>query len=350
MNENVKTWAAFDIGGANIKAAHSSAAPRSAAFELWKRPEGLAGMLEALVRGYPRFDGVLLTMTAELCDCFETKSEGVGAVIDAVESVAAGRPVRVWGNDGGFHRPEVARERPMLVAAANWLAPAESAARLIPSGPGILIDIGTTTTDLIPTLDGRVVARGRSDTQRMQTGELVYAGCRRTPICALATELPHRGVSTGISAELFATTHDVYLTLGRIAEDPTDRTTADGRPATREFARDRLARMIGADREEFNADDAVEFAAAAHEALLARLLRAAQVATSATSGRPAAAIVGGSGEFLARELATKLLPDGGAITGLAEVWGVEASRAACAVALLERIAEDEAEGSGGTQA
>src|SRR5438445_198069 len=81
-------------------------------------------------------------------------------------------------------------------------------------GPALLIDIGSTTTDLIPMDRGTVAARGRSDTERLQAGELVYAGIRRTPLCALATELPFRGIPTGLAAELFASTLDVYLTLG----------------------------------------------------------------------------------------------------------------------------------------
>ena len=111
-----------------------------------------------------------------------------------------------------------------------------------------------------------VAARGRTDTERLQTGELVYAGVRRTPVCALATELPFRGVPTGLAAELFASTLDVYLTLGEIAPDPKDLSTADGRPATVDAARDRLARMVGADRDGFSADDALAFARAADEA------------------------------------------------------------------------------------
>ena len=52
-----------------------------------------------------------------------------------------------------------------------------------------------------------------------------------------------------VAAELFATTLDVYLTLGLIREDATDCDTANGRPATRAFARARLARMLGGDAE-----------------------------------------------------------------------------------------------------
>jgi (4-(4-[2-(gamma-L-glutamylamino)ethyl]phenoxymethyl)furan-2-yl)methanamine synthase len=58
-------------------------------------------------------------------------------------------------------------------------------------------------------------------------------GVRRTPVCALATELPFRGHPTGLAAELFAATLDVYLTLGEIAPNSKDLSTANGRPARR---------------------------------------------------------------------------------------------------------------------
>jgi probable H4MPT-linked C1 transfer pathway protein len=233
-----------------------------------------------------------------------------------------------------FHGASEMREEPRLAAAANWLALAMVAARLAPRGPGLLIDIGSTTTDLIPLLDGRVVARGRTDTGRLQTGELVYAGVRRTPVFALATELPHRGLATGLAAELFATTLDVYLTLGAIEPDPRDLATADGRPATVDAARDRLARMVGADRDDFTGGDAVSLARAADEALLARLAVAAEGACLATAGRPRSVIVAGSGEFLARRLAGRVLGPGGTTLGLQQAWGPVASVAGCAHALV----------------
>ena len=226
------SWLALDIGGANLKAAHASGEIRHLAFEVWRRPQDLARALAELTAGLPQFDRVAVTMTAELCDCFATKAEGVRAVLEAVEQGIPGRHVAVWGTDGRFHEPDEIRRRPGLAAASNWLALAIAAARLIPEEPGILIDIGSTTTDLIPLDRGKAAARGRTDTERLQTGELVYAGVRRTPICALATELPYRGVPTGLAAELFATTHDIFLVLGDVSPDPTDRSTADGRPAT----------------------------------------------------------------------------------------------------------------------
>jgi probable H4MPT-linked C1 transfer pathway protein len=334
-------WLALDVGGANIKAAHSDGQARSLPFELWKRPDELPRILAGLVSTFPPPDRVALTMTAELCDCYSTKAVGVNAVLDATLSAAGGRPVSVWGTDERFHTTEEIRERPFLAAAANWLALAGMASRLIPPGsaPGILIDIGTTTTDLIPLENGSVRAVGRTDTERLQRGELVYAGVRRTPVCALATELPFRGQPTGLAAEIFASTLDVYLMLGEIPEDPKDLSTADGRPATIDAAHERLARMIGADREGFTPDDALAFARAADEALLARLESAALRACRATSGAPRSAVVSGSGEFLARRLATRMLPEGSPIVPLREAWGPVASSAGCAYALVQLAAE-----------
>jgi probable H4MPT-linked C1 transfer pathway protein len=340
MNSN-ESWIALDVGGANIKAAHSSGQARTMPFELWKRPDELNLVLIALAATFPACDRVALTMTAELCDCYPTKKVGVNAVLDAVLDAFLTRPITVWGVDGRFHDLEEIRRQPELAAAANWLALATLAARLVPDGPGLLIDIGTTTTDLIPLESGRAAARGRTDTERLQTGELVYAGVRRTPVCALATELPYRGVQTGLAAELFASTLDIYLTLEEIASDPKDLSTADGRPATRAAARDRLSRMIGTDRDAFTAEDALGLARAADEVLLARLEASALRACEATVGRPRAAVVAGSGEFLARRLALRLLDPGATILGLNEAWGPVASSAGCAHALLVLAGERE---------
>ncbi|CAN5911111.1 hydantoinase/oxoprolinase family protein [soil metagenome] len=334
-------WLGLDIGGANIKAAHTSGLAHILPFELWKRPDDLPRMLAQLGAIFPAADRVAVTLTAELCDCFATRAEGVRAVLGAVEEAFPDRPLAVWGTDEQFHSLAEALDRPELPAAANWLALATLAARLLPNGPGLLIDIGSTTTDIIPLRGGHPAARGRTDFQRLQTGELVYAGARRTPVMALASELPIHGVPTGLSAELFASTLDVYLTLGAIPADPSDLSTADGRPATIESAQGRLARMVGADRDNFSEQDAFSLAEAADEALMLRLANAADRACSETIGRPSGAVVCGSGEFLARRLAERVIEPGGSILKLQEIWGPLASGAGCAYSVVVLAGERE---------
>jgi probable H4MPT-linked C1 transfer pathway protein len=336
-------WLALDVGGANVKAATRDRGAWSVPFDTWRCPGRLATLLHAISLEAGPIEGVAVTMTAELCDCFATKAEGVRAVMGAVETAFSQRKIHIWGTDGEFYPLDYVASVPRLAAASNWLALATVAARRVPEGSGLLIDIGSTTTDIIPLLDGRPIRRGRTDTDRLRSGELVYAGVRRTPICALATELDWRGAPTALMAEVFATTLDVYLTLGQTPPDPSDRGTADGRPATAEAARDRLARMVGADRDGFSDGDARALALAADDALMARLRASAERACEFLGGRPGAVVVAGSGEFLARRLAGRVVAPGGSIVGLAETWGPDASVAACARALLtlaeERLGE-----------
>ncbi len=335
------SWLGLDIGGANMKAAHTSGATRNIPFQLWKQPERLPERLASLAALMPSADRVAVTMTGELCDCFRTKAEGVRTILHAVLDVFLDRPIRVWTTDGSFQDPFDVIQHPQSAAAANWLALATLAARLTPIGPAVLIDIGSTTADIIPLREGVPVPRGRTDTDRLRTGELVYVGVKRTPVCALATTLLHRGEPTGLAAELFATTRDIYLTLGDLDPDPDDNDTADGRPATLEASRDRLARMVGADREEFTEADARDFARHADQAIMARLVESADRAGRAAIGEPPrAAIISGSGEFLARRFAECVVSPGGPIVSLKQTWGPGASDAACAYALTILAAEE----------
>jgi (4-(4-[2-(gamma-L-glutamylamino)ethyl]phenoxymethyl)furan-2-yl)methanamine synthase len=332
------TWLALDIGGANLKAAHRRAEARARSFALWRDPKGLPRELAGLASEFPAFDRIALTMTAELCDCYPTKSQGVCSVLDCVLEAFPGRDLVVWGVDGRFHDVTEIRASPLLAAASNWLALATACARMSPAGAGLLVDIGSTTTDIISFADGKVTAIGRTDTDRMRSGALVYLGVRRTPLCAIASALPFRGAQVGLAAELFATTLDVFLTLGDIRDDPNDNGTADGRPATRPDARDRLARMICADRDTFDDDDAHHFALAAREAILVRLREAAgRVVRSALPLE--AILVSGSGEFLARELAGSLA-SADKIVSVSKFWGRSESVAACARALLELACDE----------
>ncbi len=122
------TWIALDVGGANIKVAHTAGAARTVPFEVWKRPDELADKISAIAATMPQSDCAALTMTAELCDCYPTKTIGVHAVLDALLLGLPGRLIAVWGVDGGFHSVSEIRREPTLAAAANWLALATVAA------------------------------------------------------------------------------------------------------------------------------------------------------------------------------------------------------------------------------
>jgi len=242
--------AGLDIGGANLKAAHVDGQAVSHPFAIWQHPQRLSQELNNLLNQLPQADRLAVTMTAELADCFETKAEGVDHILTSVEEVANGRPIEVWQTVGEFVSPELARETPLLTAAANWHALATWIGRTAPEGVSLMIDIGSTTTDIIPLLNGCPIPEGRTDFERLCAGELVYTGVRRTPLIALTKSLKIREQECFLAAELFASTLDLHLISGEIEENHDDLETANGKSATREAALDRIARSFCCDRQE----------------------------------------------------------------------------------------------------
>ncbi|NNJ27843.1 hydantoinase/oxoprolinase family protein [Alienimonas chondri] len=291
------TTLGLDIGGANLKAADDDDHAVSVPFALWQNPAGLAAALGELCTRFEPADRLAVTMTGELCDCFETKAEGVSHILDAVEQIAGERPIWVWQTSGEFVDPSTAREFWQLTAAANWHATATFVGRCVPEGPGLLIDIGSTTTDLIPIEDGVPAPAGRTDFERLCSEELLYWGVGRTPVEINVTAFA-AGARVALPPERFATMRDVYLVLRRVPEAPADRDTADGRPATWDHALGRLARAVCCDRTELSDEQIVVLAKSMHEQLCLEIKEAAM----AVGGVPAAVIYAGSGAFLADEV------------------------------------------------
>jgi len=217
------------------------------------------------------------------------------------------------------------------IAAANWHALATLTGRYAPRGPALLIDIGSTTTDMIPISDGVPVPVGRTDPTRLASGELVYCGVKRTPIAAV---LPLGRVC----AELFATMHDCYSLTGEVPENAEDSDTADGRPSTQPHAVARLARMLGGDADTIPMgqihtlmNDAINTQLDALEAAARRVL--------ARMDGPPTLILSGSGEFLAQRLVRRLGLAGNHVLSLSAELGP--ALAGCAPAYAVAVLAEE---------
>jgi len=280
----------------------------------------------------PPHDLLAITMTGELCDCFAGKREGVLAILHSAEEAAAGTPLRVWTTHGELVEPARIRMEPLVAAAANWLAAAHLAARLTDGEPALLMDIGSTTTDLIYLEERRPQPRAWTDRQRMAAGELVYTGLRRTPLCAV--------LGLGVAAEVFATMLDAYLILGLVPENAADTQTADGRPVTLDHAHARVARMWCADATEVSRADVEALARRAVETQARFICNAiAQVLDGRRT--PRRVILAGSGEALGRRvLATHAELSRLPVISLAERLGPALSEAACAYAVATLAAAE----------
>jgi uridylate kinase len=111
-------------------------------------------------------------------------------------------------------------------------------------------------------------------------------------------------------------------------------TAPDGRPPTREFARERLARVVCADREMLSDADVNAIAAAAADAQAARVAQAIREVL-ARHRQIRVAVVTGLGAFIGRRAATVAGLD---VVPLADDLGGDAARcapAACVALLLE---------------
>jgi probable H4MPT-linked C1 transfer pathway protein len=328
------TTLAVDVGGANTKAAWFDGATLrtvSRPFEVWRDRDALSTVLREVAAGPA--DAVAITMTAELSDAFRTKREGVTFVLDAAQHALGGRPLSVLTTAGELVSAEAARARPLDVAAANWVATALAVAGAHPDA--LLIDVGSTTADIVPIAAGRVAATGHNDLERLLAGELVYTGVLRTNLAAIASRVPVRGGWCPVSSEYFAISADVHLVLGHLTPEEYDCRTPDGRPATVPFARERIARLVCADVEQLGEDEVDAIAAFAHGEQLRQLEDAARrVQLPLPADAPVVAV--GSGAFLGREVAARL---GRTIANPPAPWGAVGPAAALAALLAARLNE-----------
>jgi (4-(4-[2-(gamma-L-glutamylamino)ethyl]phenoxymethyl)furan-2-yl)methanamine synthase len=322
----------LDVGGANLKAATASGDAVSMPFELWRRPERLQTELARFGERWAGIPVVGVTMTGELCDCFETKRDGVRHILAAVEQAFPKRIIWVWSTAGQFVTIENANGSPLAVAAANWHALATLVGRHLPRGPALLIDTGSTTTDIIPIRDHVPVPRGLTDPDRLRSGELVYTGVRRTPVCAV--------LGSKVTAEWFATALDAYARLRLLPPDANDCSTADGRPLTDANAHARLARMLGGDPEVTPSADTLDLARRVFAAQRRSIAAGVRQVIEHMGEQPAVVCVCGSGEFLARAAWEDACPTSGArVMSLADQWGAPRAAAACAWAVAVLASE-----------
>jgi probable H4MPT-linked C1 transfer pathway protein len=245
----------LDVGGANTKWASSDGSLTGIEYlPLWKEAP-----LEKLLKRISQETRPLalgVVMTGELADCFSDKKSGILYIKEAAER-AFSCPIHFWGVHGFHNNQNDLRD----LAAANWSASATHISQEM--GDCIFVDMGSTTTDLIPIKEGPRAAL--TDYQRLARGELIYSGLLRTNLAALLPSVRIGGQDVPLSSELFAVTADAYLALGEISEEDYSIETPDGGGKDRISALRRLARTVCADLEEIGEEDALEIAVQARD-------------------------------------------------------------------------------------
>jgi probable H4MPT-linked C1 transfer pathway protein len=256
-------------------------------------------------------------------------------VLDCLKSCFPHPASYVWSLSGEFVLLNEARTRPLEFAAANWLATAQWIARQFPNG--LLVDVGSTTTDILPILDGQVCVSGRTDLARLSSGELVYTGVLRTNLAAIVQSVPIAGAFCRVASEYFAVSGDVHLILGHLHPQDYTCATPDGQPPSVDSACKRVARLVCADTEMLAAAEINGLAQFINNQQIHQICDGLnQVLSRLPRLRNYPVIVLGSGAFLGAEAARNA---GLEIRELASDWGREASAVAASLAVAHLLAE-----------
>lgn len=299
----------WDVGGAHLKGARLDAQGKVVQVvqlpcPLW---QGLSHLEQGLDRALTVLGSVshhAVTMTGEMVDLFPDRQAGVTQVMATIRSRLPKATIRYYAGAAGMIDAAKADAVIDQIASANWRATAELVSRRLDAA--LLVDIGSTTTDLIPCAGGRVIARGSDDTTRMVANELVYRGIVRTPLMALAHRAPFQGDWVPLMAEWFATTADIYRLTGELPEDADLHPAADGGEKSAAGSARRIARMIGRDARQAPIEVWVELARWFARVQLAQIEEAVdQVLCRPELGKDAPFVVAGAGRSIIEPIARR---------------------------------------------
>ncbi len=303
-----------DVGGANMKIVivkfyskyHEVEEVIREYFPLWKRGrEGLENYIKNMAEKFRNIDGISICMTAELCDIYSSKSEGVKHVVECfLKYFKHVKHMKFITCNLELVDYDYAIKNPLEIAAANWAASAWLISKLVKDC--IFADIGSTTTTIIPVVDHKPIICGKNDPEKLTCGELAYIGTLRTSVSEIVRYLPYKGARAEICREYFATMADVNLVLGNITEKDYVIDTADGRGKSVLESAIRIARTVCSSLELMNIEEIIEIARYVYNEAINRIVESlilvrSRIANIVKNLREIPLITAGIGEFMLRD-------------------------------------------------
>ncbi len=233
----------WDIGGAHIKAIKIDFKKKNVKKEqiyspVWKNISYLKKSIKLLKKKLGKSDFHAVTMTAELSDIFFNRYVGTKYIINLTSKLFSKNNVYFYNYKKNFLKKKNAIKETSSINSMNWHASANLLSKYISNC--LLIDIGSTTTDIIPIKNGKIVSKGSNDSKRLKNKELLYLGALRTPITALEK---HKN----IIYEDFSNVADIYRILGKIPKKLDKIPTQDNKKKDKHSSARRLARVYGQD-------------------------------------------------------------------------------------------------------
>lgn len=217
MNEIISVG--LDIGGANVKI-NAIVMTDSGEFRLihYFNRQMLVDNFDHVLNTFKNdfkvnFDVVGVTTTGEYGIIFPRLKDGIIFFKEKISNFF--KQPTYWMNLSGDMIKLGELNDPYDVVASNWVATSLFVGEYI-CRDCILVDSGSTTTDIIPISKGRPVNKSRFDYERLASGNLVYTGGINTHVGCITNKLILNEVETNLSSEYFATAGDIHYILGHI--------------------------------------------------------------------------------------------------------------------------------------
>ena len=232
----------WDIGGAHIKAVKIDFLKKNSTTEqvyspIWKNINNLKKSIKLIKNKLGKTNYHAITMTAELADIFRDRVNGVKYIVNLSSKILGEKNIFFYSKKT-FLKKKLAIKKTFELNSMNWHATASFISNSFPNC--ILIDVGSTTTDIIPIKNKRIISRSVTDYQRLKSNELIYLGVLRTPIQAIEKK-------KNLINENFANLSDVYRILNKIPNTIDLLPTLDNKTKSKHDSARRIARIFGQD-------------------------------------------------------------------------------------------------------
>ena len=243
--KNIK-FLGVDIGGAHLKIVgldreKNVVLASQIKCPVWKGTNHIEKNFNIIKKIAPR--AILgITMTAELCDNFSNRDQGVKEIINITKKIKNVKYFFTSKKKKYFEKVPNYRS----ISSMNWLATSRFMEKKI--SDGLVVDFGSTTTDLTLIKNYRCKNQYTNDFSRINNAELIYTGLTRTPIMALAEIVNiNKKLKVNIIPELFSNTSDLYRVLGILPINVDLYESLDGRNKSKINCFKRLSRNFGLD-------------------------------------------------------------------------------------------------------
>ena len=248
MTSHISGW---DIGGAHIKVARCTSEGQlerviQVPCPLWQGLEQLDIAIQAVFSQLKnQHDITAITMTGELVDIFPDRQAGVVEIIACLSRYIDDDKLHIYAAELSWLSAQQAPNSWQYIASRNWQASSSLVSQH--QEQGLFVDLGSTTCDIIPFINGHAIPQEVDDIGRQISRELLYTGTIRTPIIALSQTAVFNGSLVSLAAEVFATTGDIWCLLDKINPDIIQDNSADGYPWDHASCARRIARLLGTD-------------------------------------------------------------------------------------------------------